>query len=121
MLTSFFENNKELRQITVYLMTSDMTEKNMDCFFRLVSEYGRTIKIIDTAKIDDFLEKNCVPRYKNAYSAYYKIFALSIIKDTIDRLVYIDADTIVNGSLTDLLDYDLRGNAVGMSLRRLKC
>jgi len=114
MLTSLFENNQNINQINVYLMTSDMSEKNRERFRSLAEQYRREIKFIDTKEIDCFLEDNQVPRYRGAYVTYYKVFALSVIKDAIDRLIYLDSDMVINGSLADLVACKLGGHMLGM-------
>jgi len=116
MLTSLFENNKDIVNITVYLMTSDMSEKNRERFQSLAVQYRRKIKFVDMKEIDSFLANNRVPQYRGAYTAYYKIFALSVIKDTIDRLIYLDSDTVINGSLAELAACDLGGHMLGMCI-----
>lgn len=116
MLTSLFENNKDISCITVYLMTSDMSEKNRERFQTLAAQYQRTIKFIETKEIDEFLRSNRVPKYNGAYAPYYKIFALSVIEDELDRLIYLDSDMVVTGSLSELLAWDLGQNALGMCI-----
>ena len=116
MLTSLFENNKDMKQITVYLMTADMSEKNRGRFILLAKQYQREIKFLDTVKIDQILKSNCVPKYRNSYATYYKIFALSIIEDDIDRLIYLDSDMLVEGQLSELISWKLGDNALGMCI-----
>ncbi len=116
MLTSLFKNNQEIDQISVYLMTADMSEKNRGRFRSLAEQYRREIKFIDTKEIDRFLENNQAPRYHGAYTPYYKIFALSVIKDKIDRLIYLDSDMVINGSLSALMTCDLGGHVLGMCI-----
>ena len=116
MLTSLFENNKDMDQIVAYLMTSDMSEKNRSRFQALAEQYQRQIKLVDTKKIDDFLEGNQAPKYNGAYTTYYKIFALSVIEDELDCLIYLDSDMVVTGSLSGLLTWDLGENALGMCI-----
>lgn len=116
MLTSLFENNQDIDHITVYLMTPDMSEKNRGRFQRLAGQYHREIKFIDTNKIDAFLEDKQVPQWRNSYVAYYKIFALSFIEDEIDRLIYLDSDMAVTGSISELMTYDLGNNPIGMCI-----
>jgi len=116
MLTSLFENNLHLERITVYLMTADMSEKNRTRFHTLFQKYKRTLKFIDATEIDKLLEENHVPKYNNSFAAYYKIFAVSFIKEEIERLLYLDSDVLVNGSLSELTDYNLQGHILGMCI-----
>ena len=116
MLTSLFENNQDITQITIYLMTFNMSDKNRSRFQILAEQYHRELKFIDTKEIDSFLEKHHVSRHRGAYTTYYKIFALSAIKDDIDRLIYLDSDMVVTGSLSELMNYDLSNNPLGMCI-----
>lgn len=119
MLTSLFENNKDMGQVAVYLMTSDMSEKNRNRFQALTEQYQREIKFVDTKKIDNFLKDNQVPKCNGAYATYYKIFAISVIEDELDRLIYLDSDMVVTGSLSGLLTCDLGENALGMCIEAI--
>lgn len=120
MLTSLFENNRDIDYITVYLMTSDMSERNMERYRLLAQQYGRTIKTIDASKIDRLLEEKHIPKYSGSYAPYYKIFALSFIEDDLDRLIYLDSDMIVCGSLSKLATVDIgEKNAIGMCLDQM--
>lgn len=116
MLTSLFKNNQDIGQITVYLMTSDMSKKNRDRFQILAEQYHREIKFVDSKEIDSLMEAYHAPRWRGSYTAYYRLFALSIIEDEIDRLVYLDADMVVIGSLSELITCDLGDNILGMCL-----
>lgn len=119
MLTSLFENNKDIDCLTVYFMTSDLSENNRKRFQILTEKYSREIKYIDTKKIDLFLKNNSMPLWHDSYATYYKIFALSNIEDKIDRLIYLDSDMIVTDSLSELINYDLGNNLLGMCLETL--
>lgn len=114
MLTSLFENNLNLDEINVYLLTADMSEENRKCFENLAKKYHHRIHFLDSNEIDTFLYEHEVPEWRGSYATYYKIFALSIIKEDIDRLIYLDSDMLVNGSILDLINYDLKDNILGM-------
>jgi len=116
MLTSLFESNKDIKNITVYLLTTDMSEENRGRFQILAKQYERTVKFLNARKIDDFLEKESVPKWKEAYATYYKLFAISMIEEDIDRLVYLDSDMLVVNSLSHLVDVDLQDNIVAMCI-----
>lgn len=46
-------------------------------------------------------------------SVYYRVFFPSILKDTAERLIYLDCDTIVVNNLNPLFNIDLQSNIVG--------
>ena len=114
MLTSLFENNKDIERLTIYLLTSDMSERHRNRFFDLAQKYERAIKFLDAGKVDKFLDERHVSQYNGSYTTYYKIFAMSLINDEIDRLVYLDSDIVVHGSLSYLVNVDLGDKVLGM-------
>ncbi len=114
MLTSLFENNKDISEIVVYYMPEAVSERNMGKMRELMERYGRRLVLLATEEIDCFLAEHKVPRYKNSYSPYYKIVALAQIEEEIDRLLYLDSDMLVLGSLRPLLDFDLKGKPMAM-------
>lgn len=116
MITSLFENNKDIGNITVYLVTSDMQENNRRRFLTQAAQYHRVIKFLDSTKIDDFIKKNNAPQHNGSYAAYYKLFAISLIEDDIDRLIYLDSDLIINDSLLYLINLEFDNNVIAMSL-----
>ena len=50
MLTSLFENNQNITNINVYLLTSDMSQKNRDRFLALAEQYHRIVRFLDANK-----------------------------------------------------------------------
>lgn len=116
MLTSLFKNNQTADCITVYLITLDMSETNKKRFNDLAEQYARRIKFLDAHRIESFLERESVPRWKESYATYYKIFALQAIEEDIDRLIYLDSDMLVVDSLDYLMNVDLKNNVLGMCI-----
>ena len=116
MLTSLFENNQNITNINVYLLTSDMSQKNRDRFLALAEQYQRIVRFLDANKIDQFCEENDLVKWNNSYATYYKLFALSVIEEDIDRLIYLDSDMLVISSLASLMSIDLENNILGMCI-----
>lgn len=108
MLTSLFENNKDAYGIHVFLMTSDMSQKNRDKFLRLAEKFQREIEFVDTGEIDQMLTETNVPHYIGSYAAYYKLFALSMLPNSVDKLLFLDADMVILDSLSELFHYEFK-------------
>ena len=47
-------------------------------------------------------------------SAYYRLLLTSVLPDNIDKVLYLDGDIIVNGSIKELYNIDLNGVAIGV-------
>lgn len=94
MLTSLFENNKV--PIDVYMLYSSLSKNEIEKVDSYVKKYNNNLFPI---KIDNSLF-NIVPI--NAYisrEAYYRIISYTLLPPNLSRILYLDSDIIVNGSL----------------------
>lgn len=114
-------NNKYLPQMTslirsieanndcdlnIYIISNDLTSKSIEPFAKYFSK--RTSIAIIPIK-DDFLKlAPTSKRYPKAI--YYRIFASKFLPDSLDRILYLDPDIIVNGDITSLYNIDLGNN-----------
>ena len=113
MLYSLFKNNIDA-EIYVYLLNSELTPNSIDVFSSLAGTYN--CHIIDI-KInpDDFPEK--MPRNEQwTIEACFRLMMMEIMPIDIDRILYLDGDIIVNGSLQELYLSDFSGNQLIASL-----
>lgn len=115
-IISLYENNKSLSDIIIYLMVENVSDENIDKFIKLAEYYGRTIKIIETKLLVEQMKELKLPKYRGSYAANMRLFFSEFIDDGVDRLLYIDSDTIIEGSLAGLLDFDMKDNYLAMSL-----
>lgn len=116
-IVSLFENNKQLPHIRVYYMASTLKEENRQKLLELAKNYGRELIFLDTSDIDKLLEENQVPKYKGiTYAPIYRWFAISKIQENIERLLYIDSDTVIVGNLEGILDLELTEKPIFMAI-----
>jgi len=101
-ITSLFESNKDLDDINVYVLAHRICEANAIKLNRLAKQYDRNILILDAEEIDRFLTDHGVIIYQGSRATYYRLFVEQLIPKNIDRILYIDSDTIVVGSLANL-------------------
>lgn len=101
-LLSLLENNTDLN-INVYLFVLSLSEVNKSKFVDIISRYNNANLYIyyvnDNFNINDHNQKNF------PLSASLRIIAPEILKDKCDYLLYIDADTLVVGSIKGILQY----------------
>ena len=113
-ITSLFENNKNVPTLDVYIIDGGIQEATKSVILHLGEQYHRTIRFISGMAIDELLEKRAVQKWRGSYAMYYKIYALDLIEEEIDRFLAIDADTIVNQDIQALYKTDLGSNILGM-------
>ncbi len=111
MLVSLFENNRQ-RPITVWLLTADLTDKDEygRAFHALAEQYGNTLHIllIDRTTLPaDVPSSNEFP-----LEVYFRLALPDLLPPEADRVLYLDADIIVHGSLDELYDMDFAGHSL---------
>lgn len=112
-ITSMFENNKHIQKITVYLIDDNIDEKNKEKLVRLSKQYGREIIFLDVSRGIERLKQLGAPTYRNSYTTYLKLFAFNILPDSVQRIFFIDSDSVVVGDLSEMIHIDLGGNIIG--------
>jgi len=101
-ITSLFENNTELGEINVFIAGQDISDENNLKLSKTAEKYGRNITLLDADKVDKFLVENNAVSYHESKAPYYRLFLDELLPETIDRVLYIDSDTIIVGSLAKL-------------------
>ena len=112
-ITALFENNVEIDELVVYLINVGISEENIKKFQQLEKMYGREIIFIDAAEAIEELKDMGIPTYHGSYATYLKLFVLDKLPEDVDKIMYIDSDTVVTGSLAELCDLDMGQNMVG--------
>ena len=110
-MVSLMENNKEINEINIYLMGSGISDLNMSKFKKACDSYGRCLSVICTKEVKHELQSVWrVPTVRGSLATYFKLMAIVRLSIAADRVLYIDADTIVVGSLIPLVDMSFDGN-----------
>lgn len=95
-----------------YIISDFISMDNQEKLKQLCSEYSVKINIISVDK--DVMKQFPIGKgTANTYvslATYYRLFIPQLLPADIDRVLYIDCDTIVRGSLTDLWNYNVKDN-----------
>ena len=108
MLCSLCENNNE--HIDAYLLHSELTPQDIDLIKNSLSKYNITIISVEINKsdFDDRLPRNT----QWSIETYYILMLMDILPESVDRLMYLDVDLIINGSIEELYHVDFAGDDV---------
>ena len=104
---SLFENNKEIEDLKVYLLGENISEDNKNELKKIGEEYGREVEVIDVPKL------NIPPSLVSArwpLSAFTRLFSGVILPPDVDRILYLDCDTIITGDISELDKVQFNGN-----------
>ena len=118
-MTSLLENNQHLENITVYVMGEGLSCQCILKFKELFYKYRRRIEFLDTENLIRNMQKINIPSYRGSYAANMRLFVADIIPDEVDRLLYLDSDTVIVGKLDPLIDLDMKTYPIAMVLDSL--
>ncbi len=129
LLVSLFENNKWANCITVHLLSNNIDEESIKQIERHIPCGQGVLNVYDISDINSRLKVRVPPTI--SISSYSRLFLSSLLSSDIDKVIYMDVDAIVSGSLeklwnTDMKDYQISGvlddvslyakKAIGLSL-----
>ncbi|MBN1364260.1 MAG: glycosyltransferase family 8 protein [Syntrophaceae bacterium] len=102
-ILSLLENNKDIGEITIYLIHKNVSETSIEMINGLVKSYSRNFQGIPFDKICYGLNVDLQGRHIE--TIFTKLFLARI--EGIDKILYIDSDTIINKSLIELWETNM--------------
>jgi len=117
-ICSLLENNKEIDEITIYVVSENISNNNITLLHKQVEKYGnkRELKIVDGQQFSKQLELYDKIRYRGSFATYYRIFVEMIIDNDVERLLYLDCDTLIVGDLRSLLLLNFNNKTIAVVL-----
>ena len=104
-LTSLLENNKKFNNIIIYIIEKDIDDKNKSILLDIVNKYNRKRKFISFNKVENRI-KIALTNSKSK-SIYARLFISNLIPESVEKILYLDCDTIVDKSLYELWNLDI--------------
>lgn len=115
-ITSLFENNQDAEQIYVWYLVDDVSQDNMEKLLKTAEKYNRIITFIDANDSLAVVKKlGANSWFGESFSAYSRLFLQEYVRDKgVERLLYLDCDTIINKNINELWNCNLEGKTIGM-------
>ncbi len=110
-MMSLLESNRDAEEIIFYVVSDRISEENIERLKRQVAKYGdkRVLKLIDGRQwIEQLVSMKLLP-YRGGLTTNLRLFFLEYIDQDVDRLLYLDCDTIIQGSLSELFSMSMDG------------
>ncbi|WP_254660768.1 glycosyltransferase family 8 protein [Bacillus sp. FJAT-27225] len=105
MLKSLFLNNQK-ESFTIYLMHSSLHEQELDDLRQFVENHANQLKVI---YIDDHYFKDAPTLLHYTKAMYYRLLAYKFLPKELDRILYLDPDTLVINPVSELYHTDISG------------
>ena len=113
-VVSLFESNKKEKDITVYLIENGISSESKTKFQLIAKEYEREIITLPMPDIEKAAGVDVViPKY-NRMATCGRLFIASLLPDNIDKVIYVDCDTIFVRPIKELWETDISQYAVVM-------
>lgn len=116
LLESIFENNHV--QTDIYLLHSELDNNDilrLHDFCKKSSDSTNKPKVLNDIYVDSRMFSNVQINIPGlSIETYYRLLASEILPDSVDRILYLDADIIVDGSLNKLYNIDFCGSVAAV-------
>ena len=104
-MCSVMENNESEKEIVFYVVSTGMTEDSTNKLAKLCDHYDRRMLTYDLSDLDKKISPEGQPFLKKFdISILGRFFLGEIMPANIDKVLYLDCDTIITGSLHELYD-----------------
>ena len=100
-MLSLFDNNQDLDEIIVYVLSQKIDSKNRGRLFEIANHYHRTLYFIDFSEFEKFIPFDFNTSGFNPV-ILSRLFLGRYLPTEVNRALYLDCDTIVNGSIKQL-------------------
>lgn len=114
-IMSLLDNNIHINNLNIYIIDIGISEENKKHLTQIGLMYNRNIKFLYSEKYIKLLKDYGLKPYHGSYGMYLKFFIDEMV-DEINRVIYIDCDTIICSSIEKLSNIDLGGKAMGMAI-----
>lgn len=100
-ITSILENHKD-EDVKIFVLQNDFTGKSINSLNQLGIKYKQEINVIKVA--DNYYDR--VPVLRWSKETYYRLLFNELLPKNIDRILYLDCDTIIDKDIKGLYRKD---------------
>ena len=118
-ITSLLINNKHFDEIRIFILGENISEDSRNKLDSLAQKYRRQLIFLNTKYLIKLMKNINLPVYRGSYAANMRLFLADIIPEDVNRLLYLDSDTIVEGKLDGIMEMDLGDCPIAMVIDSL--
>ncbi len=113
-IASLCYNNQDLSDLNINLVSDGISEENLVKIKSVCDRFSRKLDIIDAQPIKECVIEMGVRERHGSYAHFFKYFAFDMLHTPSGRALYLDSDTIIDRSISELVQFDLRGSAMAL-------
>ena len=102
-------------QSNIILLGDNLKSDSVEIVRSRVLNAGGTFQHIDTSGFLEELKRQNIPHY-TSFSIFSRLFAADILPDVHERMLYLDSDTLIVDSLSELNTLPLHGKPLALGL-----
>lgn len=114
-ICSVCENNEDFENITFYLISKGITEENKMKLKEFTQKYNREIVIKELGDINQYFDFEFDTTGWNSI-VLARLILDKFLPEDIEKVLYLDGDTIVRGNLKELWNTDIENYVLGASI-----
>lgn len=108
-MISLFENNRDCENIDVFLLGDHISDDSLTTLTEITNKYHRNFHLINVPDLN-------IPQQLSSArwpkSAFTRMFSGDFLPLQVEKAVYLDCDTIVNGNIESLFCYPTENYAI---------
>ncbi len=105
-LTSLLENNKHVDTIHIYIINNNISDINKNRLLDTAKQYHRELSFVDKVDLEKLANTNIYVGRWNI-GTFFRLYLASILPESVERVIYVDCDMIIRGSLREVYEMDL--------------
>lgn len=106
-LVSLLENNKKIDELNIHILDNAISEESKKKLSGLTDKYGRKIIFHNAKELFNDLSKKITMKSTQTITAYACCFMAYLLDETLDKVLYMDGDSLVRGDLSELCAIDM--------------
>lgn len=109
-ILSLLDNNKIKKQINIHILDNGISDDNKKCLEGICNRFKSKINFYDLKEINKILKKNNIEGISIA--SYSRLFLSELLDESIEKVIYMDVDSLILGELNYAYNLDMRDNLI---------
>ena len=108
-ILSLLKHNTSAERVRIYVVADAISQENLDRLTRTVEAFGkgRELILVDGKEYVERLYEMGIYTYRGGQTTNLRLFFTQYIDEDVERLLYLDCDTLICDDLTDLFATDM--------------